>query len=412
MNGIVDCNWGRIGFIVFGLLLAWLAGIYLTGIFLFLYYSLVFIVVFSVLQALFTVSSIRVYQSFSTERPVKGESILYTVSVSNELVIPSSRIKLFYRLVQPGVFITEDYNELYLGYRAEYKKKFSVKCPYRGIYTVGLDFIEIRDLLGILTVRRPAEFRTFYVLPRVNTINSPLKGIYNRHTASVSSSGLEQDPALFEGYKPYRSGESIRHISWKKFIATGRPLLKEYGKTAEPGIRIYLDTRRISGDEHNFLEMEDCSVEILVAFVKYCMDGFIPVSVRCAGQKEFDFESIPSGRDHIPFARFHHDTSDIMFHEEAVSPLNQFFSDTALGGEWGGTVLFITHLNDMEIFEFVERYSGDSEIVACIVNRSGFTPREMNRSGVFLEHLIERKTKIFCVDSANTIAGDLMRKCM
>ena len=404
----IRISWGKAGLLLFGGLILWLAGMYLGSFFIFLYYTYIGIIGFSLLQVLWSLTFIKIHQSFSTEHPVKGEAIGYSVILANESVLPGCQVKLLYRLVQPGVVIEDDGKELYLGIKTEYRNRFSVHCPYRGVYTIGLEYLEFADLTAVLRIRKAVEYRTFYVLPRVIRIESPLRSISNRYSASSSVIGTEQDFGQFESFKPYRAGESVRHFSWKKFITTGQPLIKEYGRTSEPGMRIYLDTRRIEEPGRNFLEMEDCSVEILVALVKYCMDNTIPVSVRGAGRHDFDFQ-YAAGQDGEVFHVFHRHTSEIDFSPHSVSPLNLFESDNELEGEWGGSVVFITCHNDVELFDFVERNTMNCDLFAAVVNRSGFTETELLQSTHYFEHLKDRGVSVFTVESANTIAEDLSR---
>lgn len=398
--------WGKAGMLLFGGAVLWLAGVYLGGIFMFLFLFYTGLLGFSLVQVLVSLSVIKIYQSFSTEHPIKGEGIGFSLVLANESLLPGCRLKMKYRHVQPGVTVRDDGRELYLGIGKEYKSRFEVHCPYRGIYTIGLEYLEFSDLTGFLHVRKSVEYRTFYVLPRVIRIVSPLKSIGNRYSACSSNIGTEQDFGQFESFKPYREGESVRHISWKKFITTGQPLLKEYGKTSEPGMRIYLDTRRTRDSFRNFLEMEDCSIEILVAFVKYCIDASIPVSVRGAGRHDFDFR-YASGEDAQLFHVFHKHTSEIDFSPHSVSPLALFESDTELEGEWGGSVVFITCHNDMEIYDFIERNARG--LFAVIVNQSGFTDTEIRQNVRYFEYLRDRGAKIFTVTGADTIAEDLAR---
>ena len=73
----------RIGLYSLALFLVYLAGSYVAPFFLFLFVVLLILPILSLLYLLLTFFPLKYYQDFSTEHPMKGESVIYRLSLAN-----------------------------------------------------------------------------------------------------------------------------------------------------------------------------------------------------------------------------------------------------------------------------------------------------------------------------------------
>jgi uncharacterized protein (DUF58 family) len=244
-------------------------------------------------------------------------------------------------------------------------------------------------------------YRTFYVYPRILRIHHLPLEIRNWEGAGTGSSrGGDPDLSLYTQLRNYTEGESIRHIHWKKFATTGKPFLTEYETTAEPEIRIYLDARPCPGRGNQVLEIEDTSVEITVALVKYFLDRGIPLTVLAPGREVFRF----TGAETPDFDRFYRATINIMF-QTTISPSQLFRSEEPAVSHGNRTTIFITHLIDPELLGLVEDSLSTETPFVLIFNNVGQEQR--GRVSAAFHRLREKGAKIWVVENPDSIVADL-----
>jgi uncharacterized protein (DUF58 family) len=389
---------------LFGFFVFYLAGSYMGILFSILFYSYLLIPLVSAGYLFYSFAKLRYHQKFSTERPVKGEEVIYTLNVSNESFLPVLNILIKFKVIQPGH--NEQLKDLsvYLKKQEEYSKDFTIRCPYRGIYSVGLDSLELQDVFGWFTISMKVWHRDFYVHPRIIEV-VPVFSEYNKSTISIGTfKGSVRDNTLLNSLKVYRPGESVRHMFWKKLISTGSPFLKTYEQTACPGIDIYLDLRREKEPDPLILTREDCSLEIVVALVKYFLDNSINTAVRCYGEDEYLF----LGAESSEFTKFHQSTLNIYF-KDTISPLVLFNNDRAERKIISNFILFVTHIFDPEILEYAVEFKNSSINVIVIVNQTGMTEQDRNLGLNYIKSIRERGGYVLLVDGPGTIKRDLER---
>lgn len=379
--------------------LVYLAGIYVHRIFYSLYLLLLLLPVLSAAQLLLTLARLRYLQDFDTEHPVKGETIGYRLSIANESFLAGCVIKVRFKAVHPDMRSTlDDFTTVFSG-RANMVRSYRISCPYRGIYTVGLESLELRDLLGWITIRREVYHRTFYVYPRLIDLRFPFPGSRAHGLSHAARAAREEDVTLFEGLSDYRAGLPVRHLAWKKFFSTGSPFLRFFGRSTEPGITIYLDLRRVGGPDTTVLEAEDCSVEIAVALVKYFLANRTPTTVKAMGVSLYTFQ----GSDSDAFPAFYHHTINLVF-QHTLSPA-ALFRDDRRRVRVEGAVLFITHLIDSAVLDLLATTEGES--VGAIINQQAMSADSRRRLQSFRRNLGTAEQRLFLVDGADTIREDL-----
>ena len=393
----------RIGLYFLCLLLAYLAGSYVAPFFTYLFILLMLLPMFSLLYLLLTFLPLRYYQDFSNEHPVKGESVVYRLILANETILPVHSIRVVFKTIHP--FMEEALPDFitYIRAKNRFDKAYTIHCPFRGIYNVGLESLEAEDPLHLFVLRRRVWYRTFYVYPRVLALREFTTGSErSEHPAQGTSTGSVADFALFSRLRAYRHGESMHHVAWRKFASTGSPFLKDYDTSAEPGVIVYFDLRRTALVGMKALETEDVSVDILVALVKYYLERGVPVTVRAPGRNLYTFR----GSGPASFGRFYRSTMELLF-QPSVSPASVFLMDRRTGGYESSSALFISHLFDPEIFTVVEQSLSSGTPSALVLNRSGYTPEQRNAILPFLYGLGERGANIRFIDGSEGIVRNL-----
>jgi uncharacterized protein (DUF58 family) len=393
----------NIRLLAFALFFIYLAGSYFGGYLSVFYHFALLLPLISIGLCIYTLFGLKYYQYFDTEHPVKGQEIHYRLTLSNESFAPLPHIHCKFKTINPHLSLTIPNFSTYLKPRGQIEESYTFRCSYRGVYTVGLEQIEVEDPMKLFAVRPAVDFRTFYVYPRILNLNSfPLGMPATEGIGSGNSAGGDPDYSLYTQFKDYRAGEPVRHIHWKKFAAVGKPFLKQFETTSEPGLSIYFDLRFTTLKDVNPLEVEDTSVEILVALVKYFLDREVPVNVTAPGREVYEF----IGKSHTQFEDFYQSTMRLFF-QKTVSPAQMFLSDTKAGFVGGNSVFFITHLMDVSIFSLIETSLATDQVLTVIFNQVGYDKSLKEKNLYYINRLRERGARIYIVNSSETIVEDL-----
>ncbi|MFW6234267.1 MAG: DUF58 domain-containing protein [Spirochaetota bacterium] len=299
--------------------------------------------VLSILYLSLVVAGVRYVQEFSTDHPVKGGSVEYTLTVGNEFLVPFTGLKA----------------ELYLGQSARHTERIqpvllpnstlvfrrTIVCPFRGVYPVGLSRLEVRDLTGCVTVSLSVFHRVFYVTPRVLSVTPALFLLSRDRPGSERVQyGAGEDVTLFRELSEYRQGQDAGRIVWRYMASRDTPLVPTYDRGVDTGLRIILDTRRISRRSDSF-HVEDCSFEIVIAMVHASLSVGVPVSVGGFGLEPQLFTP-----EHSERLSLFVNATIAMFFESKASPIHY----TAPPDRFSeAPVVYVTHHQDDALLELI-----------------------------------------------------------
>ncbi|MBN2533645.1 MAG: DUF58 domain-containing protein [Spirochaetales bacterium] len=396
-----------LGMYIFSIILIYLAGSYFGGILLFLYYSFILLPVFSLILLFFVIRGIKFFQYFSTDHPVKGETIEYRVVLSNESLFPVSEISSKFMTINPLMPDMIPNFRLSLGQGKTKEFTYRISCSYRGIYQVGLNSLHITDIMGLVTINLPVWHRTFYVYPRIIAIyrfSFGIEGFLNKGEDKATT-GLS-DNTLIKGIQEYKKSEPVRHMYWKKFAATGRPVLKEYDTSTTPEVTIYIDLFHTYEEERSIktLEREDVTVEICTALAKYFLYKNTGVTIRCPCNPLFSFK----GNRQEHFEEYYKQTTNI-FSGQNENPVDLFRVDLKNGTLESKSIIFITHRIDTELFNVLEESITSDMQIMVIFNHSTTEEQVQKKNKRFFHTLQDKGAMIIDVQSSHTIAEDMER---
>ena len=396
-------NVRALGILIFAEIILYLAGAYFGGPFITLFYLLIIFPVVSILLLVLWFTYTRYVQTFSTLRPVKGQDVQYTLSIGNEGVFPLPNVEVSFKSIGPLMRSALPPLSTYVQGGELVKNQFTIQCPYRGIYTIGLERLTIHDLLRLVTIHPKAHAETFYVYPRVLELTRFLTATDSYESISEgTSAGGVPDYTLFNQLKEYRRGESIRHISWKKFAATGKPFLREFDSTASPDVRLYLDLRESGFSGTAKYEQEDVSVEIVVALVRFFLDRSTGITVSAPGETAYQF----TGDAPEHFAEFYDSTINLRF-QRAISPAALYRSDRANGLVKSKSIIVVTHIMDPDVFALAEEYLEVERSITIIFNHTGHPAADQQEDREFIHRLRQKGAVIFEVEGPATIMENL-----
>ncbi|TVQ40115.1 MAG: DUF58 domain-containing protein [Spirochaetaceae bacterium] len=349
------------------IVVTYLAASYLGGMFRYLFAVAAVLPVLSLLHMLVLAFSLRVDQLLEGNAPARGDNVAFALWVENASWLPAHQVRARLILSWPGVDQPQADAAFSLRAQREYSYRTAVLCRHRGNYRFGIDWLEVGDMLGICALRRRGRQERFCVYPRV--INLRFSGgpsAIGAGIARTATFGREIDPTLLRGLSEYQRDQPVKQIAWRRFAAYGIPYVKEYDSGQRPATVIYVDLRAIHADPELRLEVDDCSVEILVAVVKSLVETEIPVEVHGMGANRY--QASVSMRAH--FREFYLSTRLIEFGGEH-SPRSLMALHSRLRSNRAEAALLITHRLDTAVTALLS--GAGTRPVPGIVNMSALS---------------------------------------
>jgi len=276
--------------------LSFLAGIYFGPALLFVFIFLLALPLTFGVLTLLPFSTVHVEQRWENAMPVRGETTSVSIDVANRSPFPAHGLSLNVENPQTdGKRATDQSRSLHLPARFLHTLRLVMRYAHRGVYRLGVRSIGMSDPFGLLTLERKFPLQEFIVYPKLyelHAFSTVIEDILG-HTGGRNGHGAE-DPSLFVQLREYREGESIRHISWRKYASTGKPYLREFERQQRNGAIVYLDSRLGNGSDPR--EQEDASIEIFIAIMRYLHSCSVPVTARVPGNPDLEREA-RSGSD-------------------------------------------------------------------------------------------------------------------
>lgn len=170
-------------------------------------------------------------------------------------------------------------------------------CRYRGDYFVGIKEITIVDFFRLFKI-------TYHVPEPLGAMVSPriIKLEALKSVPELALSAYKENQNLKTDFdasvREYVPGDPLKGIHWKSTAKAGKLLSRiTYGEQRQ-GISVFLDTKRISDDEYEYIPVENKCMEIVLALTNYFASYSIPVtcffdqvgmkSVSCSNSGEME----------------------------------------------------------------------------------------------------------------------------
>ena len=388
----------RIGIYAFALAIAYLAGVYLGGVLLVLWYAILLLPIVSVLQALITRRSLYVREDRFGSDPTRGDIMRHTLTITNESIIPSAPVvmSLHRGLARSG----KETRSLYLWMRETRRVEQTIHCSYRGIYTVGLASLAVWDVFGLIGFTRRVSARAFTIYPRILEIPSAPSGIgpYGALADSPVSYG-RTDTTLLRELRVYRPGDDIRHVSWRTFALLGEPFIREYDQAVERSITICMDSRPVAGGSDRAMHLEDCVLEIVLSLARYYLKHDIPVAI-VTGREVVRLDP----GDQSEFTRFHASTVTLGF-DSTLSPAMIYDYQRSDPSFVDGAVVFVSHAADPRVIDFIERSGGANRAAAIMATFNGEATSATGGGNAFNGH----GETLLTVESADALVEEFRK---
>ncbi len=187
--------------------------------------------------------TLRFSLDYSSDHMSKGDRVEYRISIQGGSLFPASSLLL--ELAQVHHSDTGGGEKIRFSLRPgeTWTYRREVHARLRGVYTMGISRLRLKSFSGLLSIDLAVRARNFYVYPRVFEIPELLLKHPSPGGVTGSREGSHGDEHNFLGLREYREGESLKDISWSRFMQTGRPLIKIWSSAGGDRIHLYLDRR-------------------------------------------------------------------------------------------------------------------------------------------------------------------------
>lgn len=305
----------------------------------------------------------KIYQKLESRNVVCGQPVPYFFVLQNDdyFAFTSVGVRLFSSFSYVEKLPDGTSYELLPGDKYTFETK--LVCKYRGEYEVGVKEIVITDFLRLFQISyRVPETIKALVLPRVVRVDelqciADIADLLQRETYRAQT---QADVVV----RDYVAGDVLKQIHWK---ATAKAqALKVRNRTGEEktGIAILCDTKRYSGDNREYLPLENKMLEVLLALTVYFAQRNMACDI-CYGQRGMVRCHVQDLQD---FDAFYRQASGIDFaKEEAVEETGR---QALTAGVWQDCriLFFVLHMWSDAVWQMAEQIAAGGGIaVLCLV---------------------------------------------
>lgn len=211
---------------------------------------------------------------------VKGECATYHLILQNASFLHMPYITVHMQM--EGRFILKDLKSVHLSLLPFNSREFKYRMPlyFRGRYDIGVNYIEIQDLLGLVSIRlNPFEKKSILVKPRI--IEQSEKSIsVARVSEGENASGFhESGNNEIKDIREYVYGDSFRKIHWKLTSKLSKTMVKDTRNELDNDIMMILNLNKSGLVDEESLIKEDCVIEEMVSGIYYLLRRNIPVKL-------------------------------------------------------------------------------------------------------------------------------------
>ncbi|NLM52400.1 MAG: DUF58 domain-containing protein [Firmicutes bacterium] len=165
---------------------------------------------------------------------------------------------------------TEDTRYIYVrpGGVKEVTKK--IVCRRRGVYSLQALTVKTGDPFGFFQLEKPlANGGEVKVYPRIKPFTEIVLPTYQQLGERTRKNAVFEDYSRLEKLRPWQTGDSLKKIHWKQTAKQNKIIVKDFAKTAEANLTIFIDMHRESYLHDRKHQLEDLAVELAASIIFY-----------------------------------------------------------------------------------------------------------------------------------------------
>lgn len=233
--------------------------------------------IFSFISVLYVIIRFKLSHELSSNRIVKGDSVIYTCGIYNEDILAYPEINVVFE-GEHLIFQDQINSQSFiLMPKSHYDLSITLSCKYWGLYNIGIKYIEIVDFFNLFKLRYSNFIhKKILVYPKIlylknvyiNRIGNVERGI-NDNIKSFSNQSLTE-------IKNYEYGERMSLVHWKISTRLGKLMSKKMESITDERYSIFLDLFKSDLNQEENIILEDKLIELFVSFINVISRSSIP----------------------------------------------------------------------------------------------------------------------------------------
>ena len=264
----------------------------ITYVFLFL---VVLIPLSCIVYTGLVIFSLRIYQKTDGRGMTASVPSDFYITLNNEGLFSFSSVRMIFYSSFSTILGLDDAAVYELPPHSSVTRRTQLLCRYRGEYLVGIKEIEVKDYLGLFTVKyRIKEPLSVIVSPAMIEL-SGLKSRDDKTDFDRDSLADRTRPGIT--VREYVPGDSTKFIHHKASAVMQKPMVRELAGGEKNGVLIVMEADRIGRTTEEYLPSENRIIESVLALTLYYIRNNIPVEVAYLT----DSVRLDAIRDHAGF---------------------------------------------------------------------------------------------------------------
>ena len=262
-------------------------------------YVFLFLVVLIPLSCLvytgLVIFSLRIYQKTDGRGMTASVPSDFYITLNNEGLFSFSSVRMIFYSSFSTILGLDDAAVYELPPHSSVTRRTQLLCRYRGEYLVGIKEIEVKDYLGLFTVKyRIKEPLSVIVSPAMIEL-SGLKSRDDKTDFDRDSLADRTQPGIT--VREYVPGDSTKLLHHKASAVMQKPMVRELAGGEKNGVLIVMEADRRGRTTEEYLPLENRIIESVLALTLYYIRNNIPVDVAYLT----DSVRLDAVRDHAGF---------------------------------------------------------------------------------------------------------------
>ncbi|MDV2686581.1 DUF58 domain-containing protein [Alkalihalophilus lindianensis] len=253
----------------------------------FLFYSVLTIIVLTLVVAMFTLRGFKVERKLSATTLPSGESIEVEVIVHKKRYQPFFYVRV-YDVVPRSIGTSSHQRALFFfSFTNKLRFKYKINQLRRGEHQLSTTQFSFGDLFGIFEKKYKVDSNsTFLVYPRFKLLDK-LPGLLT----SQIEEGIRPDQAIDEerslaGVRSYAPGDRLTSINWKQSARTAKLMTKEFETFRNDGAVILFDPYVNQASSRTFEQSVELAASLIATAVK--RNPQVTFSIRTSSWQAYD----------------------------------------------------------------------------------------------------------------------------
>ena len=254
--------------------------------------------------------SIRIYQKSDGRGMTASVPSDFYITLNNEGLFSFSYVRMIFYSSFSTITGLGDDVVYELPPHSSITRRTGLVCRYRGEYLVGIKELEVKDYLGIFTIRYKIKEPLSVIVAPAMVELAELKTADDNEDFDRDSATERTEPDI--SVREYVPGDNARLIHHKASAVMQKPMIRELTGGEKNGVLIVMEADRVGDTTEEYLPVENRIIESTLALSLYYIRNNIPVDVAYHTD-EVNLEPV---RTYADYERLYGTMSKFNFREE------------------------------------------------------------------------------------------------